>query len=134
MTTILLCLNFFISAFIIHVLYVNNKKQQNIKEEIQAASKVCAEIIRDNAALVTADLVFAKQLKEMSKQLTGMDNQLQGLANKRDNDGGYQHALRILQMGGDREEIINSCHLSAAEADLLINLHAYGSAMQVGKV
>jgi hypothetical protein len=28
-------------------------------------------------------------------------------------------------MGGSKEEIINSCHLSHAEAELLMNLNAY---------
>jgi hypothetical protein len=59
-----------------------------------------------------------------------MDNQLQDLENKRDNDGGYQHALRILEMGGDRDEIVTSCHLSNAEAELLMNLQAYRSALK----
>jgi hypothetical protein len=52
------------------------------------------------------------------------------LENKRDNDGGYRHALRILEMGGNRDEIVESCHLSLAEADLLMNLQAYRTAMK----
>lgn len=75
--------------------------------------------------LINADLGFAKQLAEFNRQFISMDNQLQTLENKRDNDGGYQHALRILAMGGDKEEIMKSCHLSSAEAELLINLNAY---------
>lgn len=75
--------------------------------------------------MVNADLVFAKKLAEINKQLVSMDNQLQSLETKRDNDGGYQHALKILEMGGNKDEIISSCHLSNAEAELLMNLHAY---------
>lgn len=50
--------------------------------------------------LIHADLLFSKQLKEINTQLISMDNQIQDLENKRDNDGGYRHALRILEMGG----------------------------------
>jgi hypothetical protein len=134
MMSIVLGLNLLILGFVIHVVYLQNQKLITLKEELLIKSKVSNLISRDHAALVTADLVFAKQLKEITKQLIGMDNQLQGLANKRNNDGGYQHALRILKMGGDRNEIINSCHLSAAEADLLINLHAYGSALETNSM
>jgi len=80
--------------------------------------------------LVNADLGFAKQIAEINRQLISMDNQLQALENKRDNDGGYQHALRILEMGGNKDEIIDSCHLSNAEAELLMNLHAYRSVIK----
>ena len=73
---------------------------------------------------------FARELQDINQQLISMDNHLQDLENKRDNDGGYQHALRILEMGGNKEEIVNSCHLSNAEADLLMNLQAYRSAMK----
>lgn len=133
MMNILFCVTIFVLALVIHSLYLQNKKCSRLEEALASMSKISAEIARDHTALVTADLVFARQLKEITKQLTGMDNQLQGLANKRENDGGYQHALRILQMGGDRNEIISSCHLSPAEADLLMNLHAYSSAIAMNK-
>ncbi|KTC85747.1 DUF2802 domain-containing protein [Legionella drozanskii] len=80
--------------------------------------------------LVNADLGFGKQITEINRQLISMDNQLQALENKRDNDGGYQHALRILEMGGNKDEIIDSCHLSNAEAELLMNLQAYRSVIK----
>lgn len=76
-------------------------------------------------SLVNADLIFAKQLTEINRQFISMESQLQTLENKRLNDGAYQHALRILEMGGNKEEIIRSCHLSNAEADFLLNLNAY---------
>jgi len=69
--------------------------------------------------------VFAKQLAEINRHLISIENQLQSQANQRHNDGGYQHALRILEMGGDKSEIVDSCHLSNAEAELLMNLNAY---------
>lgn len=80
--------------------------------------------------LVNADLGFGKQIAEITRQLISMDNQLQALENKRENDGGYQHALRILEMGGNKDEIIDSCHLSNAEAELLMNLQAYRSVIK----
>lgn len=110
---------------------LSQKKQLlSMDERVTYVEKSQDQIVKDHSVLINADLLFARQMKEINAQLISMDYQIQGLENKRGNDGGYQHALRILEMGGDREEIMNSCHLSSAEADLLINLQAYRSAMK----
>nr|WP_238583675.1 DUF2802 domain-containing protein [Legionella jamestowniensis] len=101
------------------------KVTKRVNEQLKALSQELKQLQRSHTVLVNADLSFAKQIAEINRLFVSMDNQLQALENKRDNDGGYQHALRILEMGGDKEEIITSCHLSNAEAELLMNLHAY---------
>lgn len=104
---------------------------RKFKHQLLQVNKQWQQYQTEQTTLVNADLVFAKQLAEINRQLISMDHQLQELSNKRDNDGAYQHALRILQMGGEKQEIIDSCHLSNAEAELLINLQAYRQAMRV---
>lgn len=106
------------------------RKLQLQEKKLTQLSKKLGHQELEQAALVNADLVFARQMAEINRQLTSIDTQVQQLETKRDNDGGYQHALRILQMGGDKEEIMASCHLSNAEAELLLNLNAYRSALR----
>lgn len=130
MINIILCCNVIIFLFIGNFLLNQRKQILALEEKTNSLEQLIVEIQKDHPVLVNADLVFAKQLREINKQLISMDNQLQDLENQRENDGGYQHALRILEMGGDREEIISSCHLSNAEAELLMNLQAYRSAMK----
>jgi hypothetical protein len=123
----------FIALLLMTNFLVNQRKLlSHLKEQCAVLTKSIEQINKDYPLLVNADLVFAKQLREINVQLVSMDNQIQDLENKRDNDGGYQHALRILEMGGNREEIIDNCHLSSAEAELLMNLQAYRSALKVG--
>ncbi len=129
MINIILSINVILILFLGNFLLNQRKKLLILEEKLITLEKVALQIERDHPMLISADLLFAKQLKEINKQLISMDNQLQDLENKRDNDGSYQHALRILEMGGNRDEIINSCHLSNAEADLLMNLEAYRSAI-----
>jgi|GEM_PF-2572994 len=112
------------------ILYNQRKQLIALNKQLKTVAKSQEQHKNEQSALVHADLIFAKQLTEINRQLVSMDNQLQSLGNKRDNDGGYQHALRILQMGGDKEEIMKSCHLSNAEAELLINLNAYSAVMK----
>ncbi|KTC89983.1 DUF2802 domain-containing protein [Fluoribacter dumoffii] len=130
MTIILLILNGVILLLGMNYLLEQRKKLTGMQEKVDAQQKAIDQITKDHPMLVHADLLFSKQLQEINRQLISMDNQIQDLENKRDNDGGYRHALRILEMGGNREEIVESCHLSPAEADLLMNLQAYRTAMK----
>lgn len=130
MINIILSFNVIIFLFIGNFLFSQRKQIIGLLEKISSLEQLTAEIQKDHPVLINADLIFAKQLREINGQLISMDNQLQDLENQRDNDGGYQHALRILEMGGDRDEIVSSCHLSNAEAELLMNLQAYRSAMK----
>ncbi len=130
MINILLSVNVIIFLFIGNFLLNQRKQILRLEEQCQTLEKTIEHIIKDHPILINADLVFARQLREVNSQLISMDTQLQDLENKRDNDGGYQHALHILEMGGNRDEIIESCHLSHAEAELLMNLQAYRSAIK----
>lgn len=112
-----------------YFLFTQYNQLISLKNQLEALEQSTNQIMKDHPVLIHADLVFAEQIRDITRQLVSMDNQIQGLENKRDNDGGYQHALRILEMGGNRDEIVESCHLSNAEAELLMNLQAYRSAM-----
>lgn len=130
MTGVICVLNVLCLGAIAYYLFHYQYKQQLVfKKQLHLLQQSIQQIIKDHPILIHADLVFARQMREITHQLISMDNQLQSLENKRDNDGGYQHALRILEMGGNREEIIDSCHLSSAEAELMMNLQAYRAAM-----
>lgn len=129
-TSIILSLNVGIFVLIGNFLWNQYKKLEALQVKLESLEKSVEQIAKDHPVLIHADLLFSKQLKEVNTQLVSMDNQLQGLENKRDNDGGYQHAMKILEMGGNRDEIVDSCHLSPAEAEFLMNLQAYRAAMK----
>lgn len=118
-------------GYLMYESVMRHRAMLELREKIEQLEQSMQRVTQDHPMLVNADLIFSRQLKDINAQLVSMDNQIQSLENKRDNDGGYQHALRILEMGGDKAEIMKSCHLSNAEADLLINLHAYRKTIKV---
>jgi hypothetical protein len=130
MISIILCIN--TALFLLLGNFIINQRKQISKIKAQCANleKLVAQAMKDYPLFIKADLSFAQQIRDINSQLVSMDNQLQELENKRDNDGGYQHALRILEMGGSKTEIIESCHLSQAEAELLVNLQTYRTAIK----
>lgn len=108
-----------------------NAMNKDLKQDVKRLEEHLNAKQQALDTLLKADLKFQRQIHELDKQLLSLSTQIQGLATKRENDGGYHHALRILEMGGTREEIIQSCHLTNAQADLFMNLHAYRQAIGV---
>ncbi|WP_367605684.1 DUF2802 domain-containing protein [Legionella sp. W05-934-2] len=102
---------------------------KHLNKRLEANQESLRQFALEKQTLLNADLRFNQQLKEIHQQILSLDKQIQANGNIRNNDGGYQHALKILSMGGTKEEIMNSCHLSNAEAELLMNLNAYRTAM-----
>ncbi|WP_196398938.1 DUF2802 domain-containing protein [Legionella saoudiensis] len=130
MNSVIVSLNVGLFVLYANFLWAQRKKMIGLEERMESLAKSVEQIAKDHPVLIHADLLFSKQLKELNSQLASMDGQIQALENKRDNDGGYQHAMKILEMGGNREEIVDSCHLSPAEAEFLMNLQAYRAAMK----
>ncbi|HAU1182552.1 TPA: DUF2802 domain-containing protein [Legionella pneumophila] len=130
MTHIFLYLHAIIFLLLGNYLLNQRKNINKLQSKIDSLEKLATQVVKDHPMLINADLLFAKQLNEINQQLISIETQLQELENIRHNDGSYQHALRILEMGGTREEIVSSCHLSNAEAELLMNLQAYRTALK----
>lgn len=122
---ILIAMELLLTLGLAYVIYYQRQQIMGIEKKLDNLNEAIHQHQLEQSAVVNADLVFAKKLAEINRQLVSMDNQLQSLETKRDNDGGYQHALKILEMGGNKDEIVSSCHLSNAEAELLMNLNAY---------
>jgi Protein of unknown function (DUF2802) len=71
-----------------------------------------------------ADLVINKQLKAMNGTITNLDDQQSNILNMSD-ESAYQQAIKMVEMGAGLGDITESCHLTRAEAELLLNLHQY---------
>ncbi|WP_415074855.1 DUF2802 domain-containing protein [Legionella sp.] len=130
MNSIIVSLNVAAFVLIANYLWTFRKRVFGLEQRFDSLVNSVEQHTKEYSHLVHADLLFSKQLKEINDQLISMDNQIQSLENKRNNDGGYQHAMKILEMGGNRDEIVDSCHLSPAEAEFLMSLQAYRAAMK----
>lgn len=113
----------------IMVIWRQFRKIRHIGNQVANNTESLRQFESEKQTLLNADLRFNQQIKEIHQQILSLDKQIQSNSNIRENDGGYQHALKILSMGGSKEEIMASCHLSNAEAELLMNLNAYQTAM-----
>ena len=117
---------FFIFSFVSIGLYAyQNKKNRCLEKEINAILSKYKTMESEMKALLRADIIFGQCVSKLKKQLCALDDKQTLFESRRSNDGGYQHALKLLEMGGSIEEVIRDCNLTPAEAELLANLQAY---------
>lgn len=103
------------------------QKSHQYQTSIKTLNDELLRLKNDKNQLIKADIVFEKLTHDLKEQLLAVDDRVEQLENQRNNDGGYQQALKMLQMGANKDDIINTCNLSHAEAELLMNLFAYQS-------
>lgn len=116
---------FAISLFLAVFSAYQYKKYQLIEKHIEELRSKNKAMERELRALLRADIIFGQSVSHLKKQLLALDDKQTMFESRRSNDGGYQHALKLLEMGSSIEQIIQDCNLTHAEADLLANLQAY---------
>lgn len=120
-----LIVNYLMIVLLLTVSIALYVRSVSLNRSVKEHEKKIHFLEQETQALLHADILFGKGLKELSQLIAQLDDRQEMIENQRNNDSAYQHALRILQMGGGVEDIIQDCHLSQAEADLLANIHAY---------
>lgn len=123
-------LPFMINCGLAYMLWQQSTANALLRKKVDDVRADCSPLLLTFPALLKADVTFDERMMNYEKQLLNFEQKLQALSNVRLNDSNYQHAFKILALGGEPEEIAKSCHLSKAEANLLANLHAYRSALE----
>lgn len=100
-----------------------------LEQQLEQHAKRLVIVEQEMKALLGADITFGRSLANLKDQLNAIDDRQSRVENRRSNDGGYQHALKLLSMGSSVEEVMQTCNLTHAEAELLANLQAYKSSI-----
>lgn len=116
---------FFVSVVFAVVAAYLYKKLKIIEKQMQIVVSKNESIEREIRALLRADIIFGQSLSQLKKHLLALDDKQTMFESRRSNDGCYQHALKLLEMGTPVEQVIQDCNLTHAEAELLANLQAY---------
>lgn len=101
------------------------KKLKSVEKELEGLTSKNNSFEKELRALLRADIIFGQSLNQLKKHLLALDDKQTMFESRRSNDGGYQHALKLLELGSSIEQIIQDCNLTHAEAELLANLQAY---------
>ena len=116
---------FFVAVFLSVVTAYLYKKLKMVELQLESLVAKNSSIEREIRALLRADIIFGQSQTQLKKHLLALDDKQTMFESRRSNDGGYQHALKLLEMGSSIEQVIEDCNLTHAEAELLANLQAY---------
>lgn len=64
-----------------------------------------------------------EEREQLQRQLRRLTEQQERMTLQAPEEGAYNHAMRMLQQGAGREELMEHCGLSRGEADLLLAMH-----------
>jgi hypothetical protein len=98
--------------------------------ERQQVSKELAAVLAEFKAFKSSSIVIGKKLMGIEQELADTVEKQQNFEFQDPNSLPYTQASRLIQMGADAEDLVNSCGLSNAEAELLmlVNRQPLGAA------
>ncbi|GAA3914681.1 DUF2802 domain-containing protein [Litoribacillus peritrichatus] len=86
----------------------------------QSMSEELSVVLREFSAFRSSSIGVGKKVMGIEKELAETVEKQQDLEFQDPNALPYNQASRLIQMGADAEDIVNSCGLSSAEAELLM--------------
>lgn len=104
-------------------------------KKIQALEKKIHQLQKLIRGLQTADMRFSRKVDELqqeTEQLSSSTLESTESPDLKHNDK-YRYALKLLQMGMDLDEVMETCEIGHAEAELIQNLDGYQRVNQSNK-
>ena len=97
-------------------------------KKIQAMEKKIYQLQKVIKSLQTADIRFSRKVDELqqeAEQMSVSSMDPSDLGQEISKNETYRYALKLLQMGMNLEDVMETCKIGHAEADLLQNLEGY---------
>jgi len=122
---LVLSICFFISVINFLAIMLIQQRSQKIAARLDRQSEKFIPIIRNLEAerqqidaILKRNEYFASEIEKINKNHTYLQNSVSA-------PSAYKQALKMVSMGADTEEVMTSCDLGRAEAELLTNLQGY---------
>ncbi|VAW62507.1 hypothetical protein MNBD_GAMMA11-3072 [hydrothermal vent metagenome] len=104
-------------------LYVWSKKQLHLfKYEIQSKMDNC-HINSELTALNAGSIGLGERFIKMEKQMQQLQIMINELESKMQSSSPYAYAIELVQKGSTIDNIVELCHISQTEAELMVMMH-----------
>ncbi len=81
-------------------------------------------LMQDVQSLGNVTVDIGEQVNHISRQIHHLDSRQDEIDLRDQTEKPIQQAIALVERGADIEEIIQNCHLSHAEAELLLRIHS----------
>ena len=90
-----------------------------LKKQQQYTVQLLDKVQHEQKALLAGSLGLGRRLTRCNSSLKHLEKSQQDLHYKETSDKSFEQASRMLQMGASIDDIIETCHLSRGEAELI---------------
>lgn len=98
------------------------KKIQAIESGASSA-QVSTQVIDEITALNIGSIGLGGRFLKLEKELQALSSRVDEVHSQIQTNSPYAHAINLAQKGASSEEIIELCHISRNEAELLLMMH-----------
>jgi peptidoglycan hydrolase CwlO-like protein len=123
--SILAALLIIVVAVLISLIFKQQRSYKHLEQKVSDAYKKIEVIQHDVSALCSSGLGVDERVDGTERRVRSLIGRLEDLE---DNDAfehlqEFQNAIELAQKGAAPSEIVEKCHLTVDEAELLIRLH-----------
>ena len=133
MNTIDMILSLFVIANLAVTFYIYQTVVRLVKLNHQYQSRL-RDISKQTKVLMDADQFFKITHQKFQSSLDSLESRIESMEQGQRHKGAYHQASKMVEMGAKPTEVVSTCKISKAEANLLANLNAYKSILRKNSV
>ncbi len=123
LTNILSVVLFMTSVTAITAVILGGKRLLSMQKIIGEQQELTNKLKSDIAALFTGAVGGNAKIQKLESRTHRLIERQEQLENTNHSERPYEQAIRMVQQGSSCEDLMNVCHLSKGEADLIIMIH-----------
>lgn len=123
----------FISAAMVLLLVYCGLLHKKLQEQAATHQQQIMTILQDMQAVNSGSMGVGRKVMGMEENMLSFHNLLEDLVRNDPSRVSYTEAARLVEMGADVEDLMNSCGISRPEAELVSALSQSQSQAKAGK-
>ncbi len=105
------------------VLGLFNLRLDHLSKKHDDTTESLSIIRQHDRLLIKADIDIAQRLRTLERNLQSVQDCQDKLESTVSQESGYQQAIKMFEMGATVKDVVQTCHLARAEAELLQNIY-----------
>ncbi len=114
----------FVAVLVLAIMLINLKKEVfSLKRYSSKLFSRLTGVMKDMQSMSNATYGIGKQISHINDQVKTIDARQDEIDIRDQGEKPIQQAIALLEKGSSIEEVMQSCHLSRGEAELLFRIH-----------
>lgn len=99
------------------------KTLETLRQQVASVSAQSKDVGHQVEEQQNRSLVQSKHIQQLQEEITGFNNQIREVKLQDPSMRMYQRAAELVKQGASLEEVMESCDIPRAEAELIVTIH-----------